>query len=65
MTIQKQNAINAEYQKLQSRCSMVPVTVTVSPGIVARVVHYLDAHPGESWDSVAEAALEKFLSTTA
>lgn len=58
MTIQRQNAINAECQPpLGHHPGIVPVPVWVSSDIAARMGHYLDAHPGESWDSVVEAAL--------
>ena len=66
MTIGIQNQINAQHSRIPRTMSdegHVEVCIHLSDESVSRVAHYLNAHPGMSWDEVMESALKSFLST--
>lgn len=66
MTIGIQNAINAEHPRPRAIPDegSIEVSIHISEEVESRMAQYLDAHPGMSWDTVAEMALENFLTTT-
>lgn len=65
MTIERQNHINATHPRPTPQDVTVQVQVSLPPALVTRVVHYLDANREANWDTVVEAALEKFLNAMA
>lgn len=66
MTIGIQNQINEQHTRPRAMPDegSIEVSIHISDEVVSRVAHYLDAHPGMSWDAVVETALENFLTTT-
>jgi hypothetical protein len=65
MTIGVQNQINEQHTcpRAMPDEGSIEVSLHISDEVVSRVAHYLDAHPGTSWDAVAETALKFFLAT--